>query len=142
MDHIHLARWANIVVAAPATSNLINKLAAGIADDVVTSLWQAAFAPDKPMLVVPAMNTHMWSYPATQDSVRRLQSWGVQVLPTGEGVPRRGRVAHALYAGQRDHRRQLRGAHAALEVQRGQLRAEHSEGDAELCGRQARHRDR
>ncbi|MGH8034577.1 MAG: bifunctional phosphopantothenoylcysteine decarboxylase/phosphopantothenate--cysteine ligase CoaBC, partial [Lysobacterales bacterium] len=85
MDHIHLARWADIVVAAPATSNLINKLAAGIADDAVTSLWQAAYGQGKPMFIAPAMNTHMWLYPATQDSVRRLQSWGIRVLPTGTG---------------------------------------------------------
>jgi phosphopantothenoylcysteine decarboxylase/phosphopantothenate--cysteine ligase len=85
MDHIHLARWADLVVAAPATSNLINKLAAGIADDAVTSLWQAAYGQDKPMFIVPAMNTHMWQYPATQESVRRLQAWGVHVLPGAEG---------------------------------------------------------
>ncbi len=85
MDHIHLARWADLVVAAPATSNLINKLAAGIADDAVTSLWQAAYGQDKPMFIVPAMNTHMWQYPATQQSIRRLQSWGIQVLPGAEG---------------------------------------------------------
>jgi len=85
MDHIHLARWADRIIAAPATSNLINKLAAGIADDAVTSLWQAAWGQNKPMTIVPAMNTHMWNYPATRDSVHRLQAWGVQVLPTAEG---------------------------------------------------------
>ena len=85
MDHIHLARWADWVVAAPATSNIINKLAAGIADDAVTSLWQAAYGQDKPMFIVPAMNTRMWRYPATRESIRRLQSWGIQVLPGAEG---------------------------------------------------------
>jgi len=85
MDHIHLARWADWVVAAPATSNIINKLAAGISDDAVTSLWQAAYGEDKSMFVVPAMNTHMWNYPATRENVRRLQSWGIQVLPSAEG---------------------------------------------------------
>jgi len=85
MDHIHLARWADWVVAAPATSNIINKIAAGIADDAVTSLWQAAWGEDKPMFIVPAMNTHMWRYPATQENVQRLQSWGIQVLPGAEG---------------------------------------------------------
>jgi len=85
MDHIRLARRADLVVAAPATSNLINKLAAGIADDAVTSLWQAAYGQHKPMFIVPAMNTHMWRYPATQESVRRLQSWGIHVLPGAEG---------------------------------------------------------
>jgi hypothetical protein len=48
MDHIHLARWADVVVAAPATSNLINKFAAGLADDVVTSLWQASYGRASP----------------------------------------------------------------------------------------------
>ena len=85
MDHIHLARWADLIVGAPATSNLINKIACGIADDVVTSLWQAAYGQDKPMFVVPAMNTHMWNYPATRASVEKLQSWGIAVLPTAEG---------------------------------------------------------
>ena len=85
MDHIYLARWADLVVAAPATSNLINKLAAGIADDAVTSLWQAAYGRDKPMFIVPAMNTQMWHYPATVESIRRLTSWGIKVLPSVEG---------------------------------------------------------
>jgi phosphopantothenoylcysteine decarboxylase/phosphopantothenate--cysteine ligase len=92
MDHIHLARWADLVVAAPATSNLINKLSAGIADDAVTSLWQAAFDLDKPMIIVPAMNSHMWHYPATQESVRRLQSWGVKILPPAAGALACGEV--------------------------------------------------
>jgi len=85
MDHVHLVQWADIIIAAPATANLINKLAAGIADDAVTSIWLAAWGRDKPMILVPAMNTSMWNYPATRDSIARLQSWGVQVLPTAQG---------------------------------------------------------
>lgn len=85
MDHINLARWADLVVAAPATSNLINKLATGIADDLVTSLWQAAWDRGLPMVLVPAMNTHMWNYPATRENVARLTGWGVHVLPTADG---------------------------------------------------------
>ncbi len=85
MEHIALGRWADIVIAAPATSNLINKLSAGIADDAVSTVWQAAYGQGKPMLIVPAMNTRMWRYPATQESVKRLQQWGIHVLPVGEG---------------------------------------------------------
>jgi len=85
MAHISLGNWADIIVAAPATSNLINKLSAGIADDAVTTLWQAAYGQGKPMVVVPAMNTRMWRYPATQESVGRLRQWGVQVLPVAKG---------------------------------------------------------
>jgi phosphopantothenoylcysteine decarboxylase/phosphopantothenate--cysteine ligase len=86
MDHIYLAQWADIVVVAPATSNLINKFASGIADDAVTSLWQAAWGRSKPMLIVPAMNTQMWNYPATRDSLARLQSWGAKVLQPAAGA--------------------------------------------------------
>jgi len=85
MEHISLGKWADLIIAAPATSNLINKFAAGIADDAVTTLWQAAYGQGKPMVVVPAMNTRMWRYPATQESVTRLKQWGVHVLPVGKG---------------------------------------------------------
>ncbi|MGB7450756.1 MAG: bifunctional phosphopantothenoylcysteine decarboxylase/phosphopantothenate--cysteine ligase CoaBC [Lysobacterales bacterium] len=85
MEHISLGKWADIIIAAPATSNLINKLATGIADDAVTTLWQAAYGQGKPMLIVPAMNTRMWRYPATQESIGRLKQWGIHVLPVGTG---------------------------------------------------------
>ena len=85
MEHISLGKWADIVIVAPATSNLINKLATGIADDAVTTLWQAAYGQGKPMVIVPAMNTRMWRYPATQESVGRLKQWGIHVLPVGKG---------------------------------------------------------
>jgi phosphopantothenoylcysteine decarboxylase/phosphopantothenate--cysteine ligase len=85
MEHISLGKWADIIIAAPATSNLINKLSAGIADDAVTTLWQAAYGQGKPMVIVPAMNTRMWRYPATRESVSRLKQWGIHVLPVGKG---------------------------------------------------------
>jgi phosphopantothenoylcysteine decarboxylase/phosphopantothenate--cysteine ligase len=85
MEHISLGRWADIIIAAPATSNLINKLSTGIADDAVTTLWQAAYGQGKPMVIVPAMNTRMWRYPATQESVARLKQWGIHVFPVGKG---------------------------------------------------------
>lgn len=85
MDHISLAQWAEVIVVCPATANLINKLATGIGDEAVSTLWQAAWGRGMPMFIVPAMNTHMWDYPATRDSVARLRSWGVHVLPTAEG---------------------------------------------------------
>lgn len=86
MDHIALAQWADLVVLCPATGNTINKLAAGIGDEAVTTLWQAAWGRGLPQFVVPAMNSHMWDYPATRDSVARLRGWGVHVLPTAEGA--------------------------------------------------------
>lgn len=85
MEHISLGKWADIIIAAPATSNLINKLSTGIADDAVSTVWQAAYGQGKPMLIVPAMNTRMWRYPATRESVTRLQQWGIHVLAVGQG---------------------------------------------------------
>ena len=85
MEHISLGQWADIVIAAPATSNLINKMSAGIADDAVSTVWQATYGQGKPMVIVPAMNTRMWRYPATRESVNRLQQWGIHVFPVADG---------------------------------------------------------
>jgi len=88
MEHIHLSRWADTIVLAPATANTINKLVAGIADDIVTTSWVAALELGKPMYLAPAMNSIMWNYPATQNSIKHLQNWGVNVL-----MPQSGELA-------------------------------------------------
>ena len=84
MSHINLVKWADITVVCPASGNTINKLAAGIADNLLTSLF-LAHDWTKPYLVVPAMNTNMFEHPATQESLKKLESWGVEILPTAEG---------------------------------------------------------
>ncbi len=85
MDHIHVSRWAEQIILCPATANAINKLAAGIADDVVSTVWVAAHGLGKPMVIVPAMNTMMWQYPATQEAVSKLTDWGVHVMQPQAG---------------------------------------------------------
>lgn len=80
MDHIHVSRWADQIILCPATANVLNKLAAGIADDAVTTVFVAGYGLKKPMLVVPAMNTMMWQYPATQQSIKTLTDWGVEIM--------------------------------------------------------------
>src|SRR4051812_26786732 len=78
LDHINLTRWADLVVVCPATANTINRLAAGLADDLPGALFLARSAGQqnaKPWLVAPAMNPAMWSHPATQDAVGKLSSW-------------------------------------------------------------------
>ncbi len=84
MSHIHLGRWADMVVIAPATANTINKIASGIADNLVTSLF-LAHDSEKPYLVVPAMNTSMLLHPATQKSIRILKGWGIHIMETESG---------------------------------------------------------
>ncbi len=88
MDHIHVSRWADQIILCPATANVINKLAVGIADDVVSTVWIAAHGLAKPMLLVPAMNAMMWQYPATQKSMAILNDWGVEVM-----LPESGQLA-------------------------------------------------
>jgi phosphopantothenoylcysteine decarboxylase/phosphopantothenate--cysteine ligase len=84
MSHISLVKWADLVIICPATGNTINKLSVGIADNLLTSLF-LAHDWTKPYLIAPAMNTNMFEHSATQQSVRKLEEWGVEVLPTAEG---------------------------------------------------------
>lgn len=83
MGHIQLSRQADLVVVCPATADLMARMAAGIADDLATTL---LLATDKPVLAVPAMNVRMWQHPATVRNVATLRASGVTVLEPDEGV--------------------------------------------------------
>lgn len=83
MGHIRLTREADLVVVAPATADLMAKMAAGLADDLATA---ALLASDKPILIAPAMNLFMWRNPATQRSLRTLLGDGVLVVGPNEGA--------------------------------------------------------
>ena len=91
MDHIHLARWADLIIVAPATANYINKIAAGLGDDLLTTLF-LAHDFQKPFLVAPAMNTKMYQHPTVQESLKKLKTYGVEVLETASGVLACGEV--------------------------------------------------
>jgi len=82
MGHIQLSREADLVVVCPATADLIAKMAAGIADDLATTL---LLATDKKVLAAPAMNVRMWRHEATRRNVARLREDGVIVLEPDEG---------------------------------------------------------
>jgi phosphopantothenoylcysteine decarboxylase/phosphopantothenate--cysteine ligase len=82
MGHIQLSRNADLVVVCPATADLMAKMAAGLADDLATTL---LLATDKPVLAVPAMNVRMWEHPATRRNVATLRADGVEVLQPDEG---------------------------------------------------------
>lgn len=84
LEHIELTRWADAVLVCPATANTINRLAAGLADDLPGALF-LAHDRRKPWLVAPAMNPQMWSHPATAAAVARLSAWGVRFLPVADG---------------------------------------------------------
>ena len=82
MGHIQLSREADLVVVCPATADLLAKMAAGIADDLATTL---LLATDKPVLAVPAMNVRMWEHEATRRNVDLLRRAGVAVMEPDEG---------------------------------------------------------
>lgn len=84
MDHIHLVRWADIIVLCPASANTINRLAGGLADDLVGTMF-LAHDFTKPYVVVPAMNAAMYEHRATMSSLDRLRGWGVEILEPDAG---------------------------------------------------------
>jgi phosphopantothenoylcysteine decarboxylase/phosphopantothenate--cysteine ligase len=82
IGHIQLSRAVDFVLVSPATADLLAKMAAGIADDLATTL---LLATDKPVVVAPAMNVRMWLHPATARNVQRLIEDGVRVIDPAEG---------------------------------------------------------
>ncbi len=82
MGHIQLSRSADLVVVAPATADILARMATGIADDLATT---ALLATDKPVLAAPAMNVRMWQHPATKRNVARLIEDGVAMIGPDEG---------------------------------------------------------
>ncbi|PID99978.1 MAG: bifunctional phosphopantothenoylcysteine decarboxylase/phosphopantothenate--cysteine ligase CoaBC [Thiothrix nivea] len=82
MGHIELARWADHILIAPATADMIAKLATGLADELLTALCLASAAP---LSIAPAMNQQMWRHAATQDNIARLKQRGVLVYGPNQG---------------------------------------------------------
>ncbi|MFQ5722900.1 MAG: bifunctional phosphopantothenoylcysteine decarboxylase/phosphopantothenate--cysteine ligase CoaBC [Terriglobia bacterium] len=82
VEHIAVADSADLLLLAPATANLLGKLAHGMADDFLTTTYLATKAP---VVVAPAMNVHMWQHPTVQANVKRLRELGVKVVEPEEG---------------------------------------------------------
>lgn len=82
INHIELAQGADLVLVAPATANIIGKIASGIADDLLTTIVMATTAP---VLLAPAMNTRMWENPVVKGNVEKLRSLGYGIVGPDEG---------------------------------------------------------
>jgi len=80
--HISLADHATVLVVAPCTANVIAKLAQGLADDMLSA---TALASSAPLIVAPAMNSHMWAHPATRANVQTLKQRGASFVDVGTG---------------------------------------------------------
>jgi len=89
MGHIELARWADLVLVAPATANLLARLAHGFADDLLATLCLATTAP---LVLAPAMNQQMWQAPATRANVFALLDRGIEMLGPAQGDQACGEV--------------------------------------------------
>lgn len=83
VEHIALANWADVFLVAPATANILAKMACGIADDLLSTTLLAAQAP---IIVCPAMNTGMFENPVTQENIQKLSNLGITVMPPAVGV--------------------------------------------------------
>lgn len=81
-QHLSLTERADLFIIAPATANIVGKMAHGLADDLVSAMALAAACP---ILLAPAMNTRMWENPAVQDNMQTLVRRGILVAPPGEG---------------------------------------------------------
>jgi phosphopantothenoylcysteine decarboxylase / phosphopantothenate---cysteine ligase len=95
MGHIRLSREADLVVVAPATADLIARMAAGLADDLATT---ALLASDKPVLIAPTMNLMMWAHPATQANLATIEARGVKRVGPGSGELACGEVGSGRMA--------------------------------------------
>jgi len=83
IGHIKLSREADLILVAPASANIIGKLANGLCDNLASTILMAT---DKPIMVAPAMNPVMWSNPATQDNISTLKSRGIEILEPESGL--------------------------------------------------------
>lgn len=77
VEHVSVAKWADIVLVAPATANVIGKIAGGLADDMLTTTLLACKCKK---LIAPAMNTQMYENPIVQDNIRKLEQYGMEVI--------------------------------------------------------------
>src|ERR1700722_11707060 len=91
MGHIELARWAQLVLIAPASADFLARLAIGQADDLLSTL---CLATEAPIAVAPAMNRVMWAHPATRANVATLQNRGVAIIGPAEGKQACGEVGN------------------------------------------------
>src|SRR5712691_7899451 len=96
IEHIAVAQHIDLLVIAPATANVLAKLARGMADDFLTTLHLATTAP---VVVAPAMNVNMWEHPATQENVEALRARGVRIVEPDEGYLACGMTGAGRLAG-------------------------------------------
>mgnify|MGYP000558890474 CR=1 FL=1 len=91
MLHIDLARWADLIVIAPASASILARLAQGEAGDLLSAIYLAS---SQPVLIAPAMNQQMWKHPAVKKNLAQLEEYGVKILPTDFGSQACGEIGY------------------------------------------------
>lgn len=94
-NHVELGLWADAMLIAPTTATTLSKLANGICDNIIVATYLSARCP---VFFAPAMDLDMWAHPATQSNVKRLQSYGNQLIPVGHGELASGLVGNGRMA--------------------------------------------
>lgn len=97
VEHVSLAKKADLLIIAPATANIIAKLACGIADDMLTT---TTLACDCPKIIAPAMNTNMYNNPITLDNIQRLKHYGYKEIPPESGMLANGDIGNGRLPGE------------------------------------------
>jgi phosphopantothenoylcysteine decarboxylase/phosphopantothenate--cysteine ligase len=95
IKHIEVARWADLILVAPATAHVIAKFAHGLADDMLTTVYISATCPT---VIAPAMNVEMWHHPATQENIATLRARGVEIIDPESGFLACGEVGEGRLA--------------------------------------------
>ncbi len=93
--HIRLSEWGEIILLAPATANIIGKMASGIADDLLSTLLTAFPGP---VLIAPAMNDVMWHNPAVKENIGKISRRGTEIIPPGKGELASGKIGEGRMA--------------------------------------------
>ncbi|HEC69217.1 MAG TPA: phosphopantothenoylcysteine decarboxylase [Candidatus Omnitrophica bacterium] len=101
LEHISLAKWAEVSLIIPASANTLAKLAWGLADNLLTSTF-LALPSSLPKILAPAMNTNMWKNPLTQRNVKILKECGFKIIPPKKGVLASGEVGEGALANLED----------------------------------------
>jgi phosphopantothenoylcysteine decarboxylase/phosphopantothenate--cysteine ligase len=81
-NHVHLGRWADVMVIAPLSANTLSKMASGACDNILLAIYLSATCP---IIVAPAMDEDMWIHPSVQKNIKTLKSFGNQILPVNKG---------------------------------------------------------
>jgi phosphopantothenoylcysteine decarboxylase/phosphopantothenate--cysteine ligase len=94
-NHVHLSRWADVILIAPCSANTLGKMANGLCDNLLCAVYLSAICP---ILVAPAMDEDMWKHPSTKNNLKRIESFGNSIIPVAHGELASGLIGEGRMA--------------------------------------------